>query len=237
MSGWGLFIAGTDTAVGKTRVTAGLVRALNAEGVRAIGMKPVASGTDAHGRNEDVLALRAASAPLPQALIDDINPYLFAWPVSPHLAAAREGVTIEPARIQAATARLAAQSDALLVEGTGGWLAPISARASMADIARRLGLPVVLVVGMRLGCLNHALLTARAIVADGLALRGWIASVIDPKMLALQENLQALEERLDAPPLGLLPHLAHDTHDAGHLRAAALALRAQPAPPARAARP
>jgi dethiobiotin synthetase len=218
-AGW--FIAGTDTGVGKTRVTAGLLRALRQRGVRAAGMKPVAAGTSG-ARNEDVETLAAHSCVGVAA--PDLNPYCFREPISPHLAAEREGVAIEPACIVAAHARLAARCELVLVEGTGGWLTPISATATMADIAHALALPVVLVVGMRLGCLNHALLSAQAIARQGLVLAGWIGSLIDPGMRALDANRATLAARLGAPPLGWLPHAAHDGQDAQHLRAAAEAL-------------
>jgi len=151
----------------------------------------------------------------------DINPYCFDWPVSPHLAALRAGVTIEPAIIAAAYVRLAGHAHAVVVEGTGGWLAPISHRHTMADVALVLGLPVLLVVGLRLGCLNHALLSAQAIEASGLALAGWIGSTLDPDMLALSENVASLDQRLPARRLGLLPFSSDRAQDASHLTEAA----------------
>jgi len=218
-AGW--FLAGTDTGVGKTRVTAGLLRALAQRGVRAAGMKPVAAGrSGAH--NEDVETLAAHSCD--GIALQDLNPYCFAEPISPHLAAQHAGVLIDPAVIVAAHARVSAQCDVVLVEGTGGWLTPISSGATMADIARALGLPVVLVVGLRLGCLNHALLSAQAIAQRGLVLSGWIGSLIEPSMRALDGNLATLAERLDAPLLGRLPYAQTDREDALHLRDAAAAL-------------
>lgn len=232
----GLFIAGTDTGVGKTRVAVALLRALENRGIPAIGVKPVATGLDAAGVNEDVALLHAASHPADAASggqaadpsaragqldLTDINPYSFTPPISPHLAARSAGVVIEPARIAAACARLAQRCDLLIVEGTGGWLAPISETLCMAHVARGLGLPVVLVVGLRLGCLNHALLTAAAIEADGPPLIGWIGSVIDPHMLALEDNVTSLRERLAAPLLGILAHSADRTDDATQLASAA----------------
>jgi dethiobiotin synthetase len=218
--GW--FIAGTDTGVGKTRVTAGLLAALSQRGVRAAGMKPVAAGRTAAGNNEDVEALVARSCAGFAA--QDLNPYCFAEPISPHLAAQLEGVPIDPTRIVAAHARLAARCEVVLVEGTGGWLTPIGATATMADIAQALELPVVLVVGLRLGCLNHALLSSQAIARQGLALAGWIGSLIDPAMRALDGNIATLTARLGAPMLGHLPHAPCDREDAWHLGAAAEAL-------------
>jgi dethiobiotin synthetase len=218
-AGW--FIAGTDTGVGKTRVTAGLLRALAVRGARAAGMKAVAAGTEA-GCNEDVKALAAHSCHGIAA--SDLNPYCFAEPISPHLAAALEAIVIDPRLIVAAYARIAARCELVLVEGTGGWLTPISATATMADIAHALALPVVLVVGLRLGCLNHALLSAQAIARRGLVLAGWIGSVIDPSMRALEANRETLSARLGAPALAWLPHAGHDGQDALHLQVAADAL-------------
>jgi len=234
----GYFIAGTDTGVGKTRITTGLLGALGQTGVRALGMKPVASGTDDAGVNEDVARSHAANiASLPSseaAMGADTawraaeNPYCFSWPVSPHLAARRAGVAIEPARILQAAQTLAVQigrGGLLLVEGTGGWLAPIGANRTMADVAEALGLPVVLVVGLRLGCLSHALLTAHAIAAGPLRLAGWIGSHLDPDMLLPEENLATLDAALaPSPRLGLLPHGQDPSADPQHLRPAAQAL-------------
>src|SRR5690242_19975746 len=166
----GFFITGTDTGVGKTRVAVALTRALVARGLRTAVMKPVAAGaidTPDGPRNDDALELLGASNVA--AAYEDVNPWLLATPASPHLAARADGVTIRHETIVASYWRLAAMSDVLVVEGAGGWLAPISATATMADIAEKLALPVILVVGMRLGCLNHALLTREAIRARGLA--------------------------------------------------------------------
>ena len=216
----GFFIAGTDTGSGKTRVTVGLLRAMRAAGIVASGMKPVASGTIAtlDGKiNEDVAAIavesRSRSNLEPNVCpnIADINPYCFDPPISPHIAAQRAGIDIEPQRIAEAYARLAADCELVIVEGTGGWLAPIGPQDTMADVARALGLPVVLVVGLRLGCLNHALLSAQAIERSGLPLAGWIGNAIDPSMQALPENLQTLQQRLGAPALALLPHAPDET--------------------------
>lgn len=203
----GLYVTGTDTGAGKTRVAAALVAALRQAGLRAAGMKPVASGsatTDASLRNEDALALAAASGlDLPYATV---NPYAYADPIAPHLAAADAGRPVELEPIAAAAAELAAAAGALVVEGVGGWMAPLGATLMQADLVRRLGLPVVLVVGLRLGCLNHALLSARAIAADGCTLLGWIGSAVDPAMLRRDDNLATLHARLPAPCLGVLDH-------------------------------
>lgn len=231
----GYFIAGTDTGVGKTRVTVGLLTAFADAGVAALGMKAVASGTDASGRNEDAALIQAANERAlgahASALASAANPYCFEWPISPHLAARRAGVTIDPRHVVCAARTLltpqvpAAQNALLLVEGTGGWLAPIGPGRTMADIAVALALPVVLVVGLRLGCLNHALLSARAIEAAALPLAGWIGSHIEPEMLALDENVASLDACLPAPRLGLLPFSANPLADGVQLGGAARALR------------
>jgi dethiobiotin synthetase len=223
----GVFVAGTDTGVGKTRVTAGLLRALRGAGVRAIGMKPIASGTiavDGVQINQDVATIAEVSAA--GATLADINPYCFNWPVSPHIAAERAGIVIDLERIVSAYGRLAEHCDVVVVEGTGGWLAPIGPGMTMADVACRLQLPVVLVVGLRLGCLNHALLTAQAVESAGASLIGWIGSVIDPAMPALSENLQTLNQRLPAARWALLPYAPGSENDADALEPAARALRA-----------
>jgi dethiobiotin synthetase len=227
--GSGFFIAGTDTGCGKTRVTAGLLRALRERAIGASGMKPIASGkitTDDGSFNEDVISIAAESYDThgQRPPLADINPYCFDWAVSPHIAAQGAGIAIDLNVIAAAYERLAERCERVLVEGTGGWLCPIGPDASMADVARKLALPVVMVVGMRLGCLNHALLTAQAIDRAGLGLAGWIASVIEPAMQALPENLDSLRARLGAPHLATLPHSGDDTMDASRLQTAARAL-------------
>ncbi len=201
------YVTGTDTEVGKTFASTALLASLRARGWRASGMKPVASGSVAtpHGlRNEDAEALLAASDPRPA--YDDCNPYAFAPPIAPHIAAAEAGVEIALASIRQAFARIADAADVIVVEGVGGWMAPLSASLMQADLARALRLPVVLVVGLRLGCLNHALLTARAIRADGCDFAGWIANRIDPAMQRRDGNLDTLRTRLDAPLLGVIGH-------------------------------
>jgi len=202
-----LYITGTDTGIGKTVASTALLHALRARGLRAVGMKPVASGcewTDGGWRNEDALALLAASEPRPDYA--DLNPYALPLPLAPELAADEAGVTVELERIRAAHARLRAQSDVVVVEGVGGWAAPLSRTLDQAGVVRALELPVVLVVGLRLGCLNHAYLTARAIAADGARLAGWIANDIDPAMARADDNFGLLSQRLPAPCLGRLPH-------------------------------
>jgi dethiobiotin synthetase len=225
MSGGGFFIAGTDTGVGKTRVTSGLLRALAERGTIATGMKPVASGKILHEGgliNPDV-SMIASSSTL-SVTVDEIATYHLDAAVSPHIAASREGIEIDLERIASAYARLASRASVVLVEGTGGWLAPISDRHTMADVATRLGLPVVLVVGLRLGCLNHALLTSEAIARSGLPLAGWIGSLLDPTMLELDANLETLEARLPAARLALLPFDPLGSQDRVPLGAAAAAL-------------
>lgn len=206
MTSRGFFIAGTDTGVGKTLVTCSLLERARAEGLRAAGMKPVAAGcehTPDGLRNDDALALIAHAGVA--ADYATVNPIALPDPLSPHLAAVRAGVQVDLATLRAAHARLAARAELVLVEGAGGWLAPLSDTTTMADLARALGLPVILVVGLRLGCLNHAQLSARAIAADGCTLAGWIGCVIDPAMAALDDNLASLRQRLPAPCLGVLP--------------------------------
>ncbi|HEY3858211.1 MAG TPA: dethiobiotin synthase [Gammaproteobacteria bacterium] len=204
----GFFVTGTDTGIGKTRVSAGLLKAMAKAGLQCAGMKPVASGAEqtADGlRNEDALALMAAaSVQNPYAVV---NPYCFAPPVAPHLAAREAQVQISLDPILTAYAELCLGSDAVVVEGVGGWQVPLSETLELPDLARELELPVLLVVGMRLGCLNHALLTARAIRADGLELAGWVANAVDPEFLRPEANLATLSAALDAPLLGQLAYI------------------------------
>lgn len=202
----GIFITGTDTGVGKTYVAAALLRGLCADGRRAVAMKPVAAGIEpGEERNRDVDALIAAGNVAAPAI--DINPYAFTPPIAPHLAAQQAGVIIDLERIAGAYARLAARADVVVVEGAGGALAPLSERLDMLDIAARLALPVLLVVGVRLGCLNHALLSAQAINARGVRLAGWVANRIDPAMAAAGANVDALRRRLPVSLIADLPWL------------------------------
>ncbi|MFZ5555164.1 MAG: dethiobiotin synthase [Pseudomonadota bacterium] len=201
--GW--FVTGTDTGVGKTLVAAALIVALRRSGRRVAPMKPVAAGTE-NGRCADVDTLMAASGGgFPPDLV---NPYCFPDPIAPHVAAARAGVRIAPERIVAAYRRLQAAADAVVVEGAGGFRVPLGPAVDFADVAQQLGLPVILVVRIRLGCLNHALLTAEAVGRRGLALAGWVANAVDPGMAAVRENVEALAERLPGPLLGEIPVLA-----------------------------
>lgn len=207
MSGAGLFIAGTDTGVGKSLAACALLHALAPRYRRTVGMKPVAAGADWHAgqwANEDVLALRAASSLCVPAALD--NPVLLAAPLSPHIAAARAGQAIDIAHIAASYRQLAAQADAVVVEGAGGWHVPLSPQHTGADLAQALGLPVLLVVGLRLGCLNHAALSAQAIAASGLPLAGWVANHLSADMDGAQDNIAWLRQRLDAPLWAELPY-------------------------------
>lgn len=204
----GLFVTGTDTGVGKTLVAAGLMRALRAQGFVVAGMKPVASGSERTPeglRNEDALALMAAaSRAWPYATV---NPYAFAPAIAPHIAAAEAGVAVDPAVIERAYRDLAAAADVVVVEGAGGFLVPLGPGLSFADIPARLGLEVLLVVGLRLGCLNHAFLTAEAVAARGLRLAGWVGSQVDRGYERIEENLAELRAGLTVPCLGVVPFL------------------------------
>ncbi len=206
MSG-GLFITGTDTEVGKTLVARLIVRGLVAGGVRVAVMKPVAAGSfmTAKGlRNEDALGLIADSnVALPYATV---NPYCLAAPVSPHLAARDTGTTIELPRIRENFRALQGCADCVIVEGAGGWLAPLNDREFIADLAAALELPVLLVVGLRLGCLNHALLTVAAIRQRRLRFAGWIANQIDADFARMPDNLATLEQHIGMAPLAIVRH-------------------------------
>jgi len=204
----GLFVTGTDTGVGKTVIACALVRSLAARGERVGVMKPIASGgarTREGLRNEDALALMEASniaLPYPK-----VNPYCFEPPVSPHIAAKEAMIDIDIGTIRAEYAAIQAVSDRVIVEGAGGWLAPIGERDSMADLARALEAPALLVVGLRLGCLNHAELTYRAIGSSGVAFAGWIANALSDPLEREAENLATLERRLGAAPLAVVRHV------------------------------
>lgn len=216
-----VYVTGTDTGIGKTLASTALLHALRGHGLRAIGMKPVASGCeqiDGQWCNADGLALLAASDPRPAYA--DLNPYALPLPLAPELAARDAFVEVSLQRLLDAHARLGIQADALVVEGVGGWAAPLSATLMQADFVHALRMPVLLVVGMRLGCLNHALLTARAIANDGAHLAGWIASHVDPGMERVEDNLRMLRERLPAPCWGVLPNAvdADPESMATHLR-------------------
>jgi dethiobiotin synthetase len=208
----GFFITGTDTEVGKTVIATALVRGFVAQGLRAAVMKPVASGsqrTPEGLRNEDALALIQASNVA--APYDRVNPYCFEPPISPHIAAEEAGIEVDLGHIRRNFDELAAMADLVIVEGAGGWLAPVSPSSSMKDLARALELPAILVVGVRLGCINHALLTQLAIESHGTTFAGWIANMVDPAMPRQKENLETLARGLNAAPVAIVPHQAPDS--------------------------
>lgn len=205
----GLFVTGTDTEIGKTVVSAGLVSILVASGRRVAAMKPVASGAEstAEGlRNADAVQLIGAANV--EARYSEVNPFCFQPPIAPHLAAREAGQGIDPERIAQAAAALAARSDALVVEGVGGWQVPLAEGFDVPDLARRLGLAVVLVVGLRLGCINHARLSAESIRAAGCRLVGWVGNVATSEAMARQaENIDTLDRLLPVPCWGIVPYL------------------------------
>ncbi|WP_372525718.1 dethiobiotin synthase [Piscinibacter sp.] len=203
--GVGLFVIGTDTEVGKTLVSCALLHRLRERHAAVVGMKPISAGASGDD-SDDVNQLRAAGSLRVSPELD--NPYALPEPLSPHIAARRAGVGIDIELIVARYRRLAALADAVVVEGAGGFCVPLSDTHSGADLAQALGLPVVLVVGLRLGCLNHALLTHEAIRARGLVLAGWVANRIDPAMQAQDDNVATLRARLAAPLLADIPRLA-----------------------------
>src|SRR5574343_290380 len=195
---------GADTEIGKTFITCALLHRARLNGLRAAGLKPVAAGTDSSGLNDDVEAIRGASnVELPRAIT---NAYCFKPAIAPHIAAAEEKVCIDLETINAACDQARQQADMIIVEGVGGFCVPLGAGCSTADLAVKLDLPVILVVGMRLGCINHALLTVEAIASRGLTLAGWVANRIDPAMARFEENRNTLERLLPAPRLGSVPN-------------------------------
>lgn len=207
-----LFVTGTDTEIGKTLVSAALLRGFTRAGLKAAAMKPIAAGAfevDSVWHNEDADQLDAASSVL---LPPEIRtPYLLKAPAAPHIVAEQENVTLDIARILDCHAQAMQRADIVVVEGVGGFRVPLTDTLDTADLAVALNLPVVLVVGMRLGCISHALLTAEAIAARGLHLAGWVANRVDPNMGFADENIASIRERLarqyDAPLLGTVPHL------------------------------
>jgi len=204
-AGRGVFVAGTDTGVGKTAVATALLRAHVAAGRRAVGMKPVAAGiAPGAAVNDDVAALAAAGNV--DAPVAERNPYAFAPAIAPHVAAAAAGVAIDVERIATAYARLAARADAVVVEGAGGVLVPLGPRLDMLDVAARLELPVLLVVGVRLGCLNHALLSEQALRLRGVRLAGWVANVVEAGMPARDDSIATLARALPARCLAVVRH-------------------------------
>ena len=203
-----ILVTGTDTGVGKTLVACALLRRLAAEGASTAGMKPVAAGceeTPAGRTNEDVEALIAASTVRADRAL--VNPYALREAIAPHIAAAHESVRIDLQHLAACYVRLARRAHWVVVEGVGGFRVPLNDSEDSADLARMLALPVVLVVGMRLGCLSHAMLTREAIRSRGLRLAGWVANRIDPAMARGDENVEFLKRALDGPFLGEIPHV------------------------------
>lgn len=198
------FVTGTDTNAGKTLVSCALLRSYAAQGLRVIGMKPIAAGLDESGAHEDVKLLTAAGNVSADAAL--INPYRFTSAIAPHLAAQQQGVTIDLQRIVDSFTTLRQLADVVIVEGAGGFIVPLNDAEDSADLAVRLGLPVILVVGMRLGCLNHALLTVQAIAARGLMLAGWVANCAEAEMAMREDNISALRQRIAAPLLGIVPY-------------------------------
>lgn len=202
------FVTGTDTEIGKSLTSAAILHKLVQRGVRACGMKPVAAGAELRDGvlyNEDAALLAShGNVHLPQNIT---TPFMLREAAAPHIAAALEGVTIDPVPIIAAYAEISAASDAVVVEGVGGFRVPLNPDFDTADLAKDLGLPVILVVGMRLGCISHALLTCEAITARGLVIAGWVANEIQPDMNFCDENVEALATRIPAPLLGRIPYM------------------------------
>ena len=222
------FVTGTDTEVGKTTIAAGLLHAARRVGLSTAAAKPVASGCEntAEGlRNSDALMLlEECTLPL---RYDQVNPFAFEPAIAPHLAAREAGVDVSVAALAESVRQvLALQAQFSLVEGAGGWRVPLTGDEKLSDLAIQLDLPVILVVGVRLGCINHALLSAEAIERDGLRLAGWVANIVDPATSRLHENLATLDERLEAPCLGRVPRLSSASPDevARHLDLSPLGL-------------
>jgi dethiobiotin synthetase len=200
------FVIGTDTNVGKTYVASALIRQFVEAGFKTIGMKPIASGCEVNEQgelvNEDVVALSEASNV--HAPLDLVNPYRFAPAIAPHIAAEQAGVNIQSDVIVQIYHQLTTLAEVLIVEGAGGFLVPINSQETLADLAVKLNLPIILVVGVRLGCINHALLTVEAIKARGLRLAGWVANQVDPEMSVFDENLVSLQQRIKTPCIGIV---------------------------------
>lgn len=214
------FVTGTDTGAGKTHVACALLHATRQLGLTTVGMKPIAAGVEDDGRNGDVTQLLAASSIQPPLAL--VNPFLFIPPIAPHIAAQEAGRPIDLAVIYQAFEQLRELVEVVWVEGVGGFRVPLDERTDTTDLVQALALPVILVVGMRLGCLNHALLTAEAIRARGIRLAGWVANRIEPAMARFEANMETLSARLDAPLLGVTPYGASSARAAGALRLAEL---------------
>jgi len=214
MSARGIFVTGTDTGVGKTVVACALVRGLREGGARVAVMKPVASGafrTPEGLRNTDALALMEAAGPERSDTYDEVNPYCFEPAISPHIAAREAGIDVDTSMIRQKYDRLSADADWVVVEGAGGWYAPINEHQTMADLAWALSVPALLVVGLKLGCLNHAQLTRLGVESHGVRLAGWVVSGIDRHMTRVEANLETLERLFGEPPLAVVPHLPAGT--------------------------
>jgi dethiobiotin synthetase len=214
MSARGIFVTGTDTGVGKTVVACALVRGLREAGARVAVMKPVASGafrTPEGLRNTDALALMEAAGLARTDTYDAVNPYCFEPAISPHIAAKEAGVDVDTSMIRQKYDRLTADADWVVVEGAGGWYAPINEHQTMADLAWALSVPALLVVGLKLGCLNHAQLTRLGVESHGVPLAGWVVSGIDRHMTRVEANLETLERLFGEPPLAVVPHLPAGT--------------------------
>jgi dethiobiotin synthetase len=205
----GLFITGTDTGCGKTEITLGLMQKFQQQGGKVLGMKPIASGADmtTYGlRNDDAVRIQSqASSEVPYEMV---NPFVYQPPIAPHLAALQAGDPIDIGEIVQVYQQLSSEADQVLVEGVGGWHVPLGEQDTLADLARSLELPVVMVVGMRLGCLNHALMTAECMLNAGVVFAGWVANQVEPEMASKEENLAVLRAWLPAPCLGEIPYLA-----------------------------
>jgi len=203
------FVAGTDTGVGKTLVSAALLHAANVRGLRSIGLKPIAAGSEPTSdgvRNDDALLLQKTASV--QLAYEQVNPIALAAPIAPHIAAEQEGRRISVDRLAGyCRGAMSTPHDVCIVEGAGGWRVPVNGREYLSALPKALNLPVVLVVGLRLGCLNHALLTAETVVRDGCQIAGWVANRVDQSMREQDQNLSALEQRFPFPLLGDIPFL------------------------------
>ena len=204
------FITGTDTDVGKTEVASGFLEAANQQGLRTGAIKPVAAGCDDHGdgpQNDDAIKLKALASV--ELSYQQVNPVALDLPMAPHIAAQEQGKALSANRLTGFCRGVSMlPMDFLVIEGAGGWRVPINNRETMADIPKQLNAEVILVVGIRLGCINHALLTAQAIRLDGLKIAGWVANILDPKMLRIDENIDTLKQMLIEPCLGIIPRLS-----------------------------
>lgn len=219
------FITGTDTDCGKTLITQGLMLLARRQEITVSGMKPVASGgiTTTHGRhNSDALAIQKSCTKEPPYHL--VNPYCFEPAIAPHIAAEQEGITIEPGVIEVAREQLDAKSEMMFVEGVGGWRVPLGRDLDVAGLCKFLDTPAILVAGIRLGCINHTLLTVESIRASQVPLAGWVANCIEPDMQVREENIATLESLVDAPLLGIVPWLENATAEdvAGYLDTSAI---------------